>query len=94
MKNPNYNTLVERFVFYVLLFGSVLFLPWWVFFIIAIVALYRLDTFYELILFGIFADSIYATETKSVFGGYTYVYSVVSILLVFLARTLRQRIGF
>lgn len=51
-----------RIVFHLALICSVLFLPWWMSFIFALVSVFMVERFYEVVLYGMLFDVLYGTE--------------------------------
>ncbi len=82
----------KRLAFTGALFVSVFLLPWWVTLCIALIALFYIPSFYELILVGLYFDMIYATPQIGLFS-YTYIGIMVSAVLVLFAHVMRFRLG-
>lgn len=80
-----------RLIAHLTLIVSILFMPWWVtaFFIIAACA--AVPRFYEVILYGIAIDALYASSAG--FHGFAYVWTLVSVLAFLAAGFLRSRLS-
>ena len=76
-----------------ILFGSVLFLPWWVMIIIGIVALFKFNAFYEIVMWGLLADLLYGADV-ALFYNFGLFLSLGVLLLFIVIEFLKSRIRF
>lgn len=81
-----------RVVFNILMFGSILFLPWWVTIIIAIGFLFKFRA-YEVILWGVFADVLYSSAVIS-FSNIQFLFTATFVVFFVLAYFIKKRLMF
>lgn len=84
--------MVFRIVFNILMFLSVLFLPWWVTVIVAMVFLSKFKA-YEIIFWGVFADILYNASVPS-FLNIEYLFTITFIVLLIISHYLKRRLMF
>lgn len=84
--------MILRIAFNVLMFTSVLFLPWWITAIIAISFLFKF-TAYEIILWGVFADMLYSASAPS-FYNIEFLFTISAIVIFVLAYFIKKRLMF
>lgn len=84
--------MVLRIAFNVLMFASVLFLPWWVTVIVAVVFLFKF-TAYEIMLWGVFADVLYSASVPS-FYNIEFLFTIGAIVIFVLAYFIKRRLMF
>jgi len=69
---------------------SILLFPWWITAILAIVACFTIERFYEVMFYGILLDALYGTSLG--IYGFVYVFTVVSVILFFLAEIIKTKV--
>ncbi|PIT96563.1 hypothetical protein COT82_02565 [Candidatus Campbellbacteria bacterium CG10_big_fil_rev_8_21_14_0_10_35_52] len=79
-----------RIIFNVLIFGSVLFFPWWFTIIIAIFFLSVFNA-YEVLFWGLFADMLYGVSTPNFFG-IQFIFTIIFTLFFICARILKKKL--
>ena len=84
-----------RIAYNIALIVSILYLPWWVGALIALVAVFRVRQFFEVMFYGILFDSLYATHTGIYAGiyGFTYVATLYGVIIYSLSLGLRKRLA-
>lgn len=80
-----------RIYFHSALVIASLFLPWWVFAPIMVFACFSIAGFYEVVLYGIAIDVLYASSHG--FHGFAFFWSAFSIAILALAAFLRSRLS-
>mgnify|MGYP006929368560 CR=1 FL=1 len=75
---------------FILLFESLLFFPWWLSLVIALLYLFLFKA-YEVVALGFIADSLFAVPIAS-FSGFLYVYTVLFIILFLVISILKKYI--
>ena len=80
-----------RFFWNIAVIASVLFLPWWVGAVIAVAACFFVNNFYEIIIYGIIADSLYGSK----FGlyGFSYIASLYSAIIFIIIAALKKKLA-
>jgi cell shape-determining protein MreD len=80
-----------RISFNIALVISILFFPWWVFAPLMIAGCFLVPRFYEVFIYGVAFDALYASP----FGlhGFSFVWSLSSALSLALASFLRSRLS-
>lgn len=81
-----------RIIFNLLIFTSILFLPWWFTVIIAISFLFMF-TSYEVILLGLFADILYSSSVPSFFN-IEFLFTIVFIILFIIVYFVKNKLIF
>lgn len=84
--------MIFRIVFNILMFLSVLFLPWWVTVIVAMVFLSKFKA-YEIIFWGVFVDILYSASVPS-FLNIEYLFTITFIVLLIISHYLKRRLMF
>jgi len=84
-------SLAKRIVVDVLLFASILWLPWWCAALVAFGATFIFDWYYEVVVAGFIADSLYGVPNAR-FHGFMFVATGISIILFFAALYARPKI--
>jgi hypothetical protein len=74
-----------------LLFGSVLYFPWWVGMSLALVFFFAFPTYVEMLLAALFTDLLYAAPTER-FGGFLFVLSISSLVVFVLCGILKRHL--
>lgn len=70
--------LYLRIIFNVLMFGSILFLPWWVT-VIAAIAFLAFFNAYEILFWGLFADILYSAPVPD-FLNIEFIFTIIFFL--------------
>lgn len=83
--------MATRIILNILLFASILFLHWWVSIFIALILLV-LHKSYELVLWGIFADSLYSS-VDGLFG-IQFIFTLIFILILLISIPVKKRVIF
>lgn len=83
--------MVIRIILNISLLISILFLPWWVSILLGILILF-LYKFYEIIIWGIFADSLYASIDG--FFGIQFIFTLTFTFLFLISILMKKRIIF
>ena len=81
-----------RIILNVLMFGSVLFFPWWFTIIIAICFLFAFNA-YEVLFWGLLADILYGVSTTNFFG-IRFIFTIIFTLFFIGARILKKRLAY
>ena len=85
--------MLFRLIANVILFASLLFLPWWITIVIALIAVFVYNVFYELILWGVVGDLLYGAGVAS-FYALTSFLSTGALVLFLTAQYLKEKIRF
>jgi hypothetical protein len=80
-----------RIAFNIGLVVSLLYLPWWVGALLAIYACFKVDKFYEVVIYGIFADALYGNRFG--FYGIPYAATLYTVILLSISVTVRKRLS-
>ena len=84
---------MKRVFFDILLFLAVLFLPWWVGVLLAVVGLFVFNNFYEYLIFGVIVFVLYSTPSNRIISSPVY-YSLILTLSFVLIETIKRNIIF
>ncbi len=80
-----------RILFHIALVASILFLPWWVTAIVMLVACFLVSRFYEVIVYAVVFDALYAPPDG--FNGLQYVWVAYASVSLLVASFLRSRLS-
>lgn len=80
-----------RILFHIALIVSVLFFPWWATAVIMLAACFLVSRFYEVVIYAIAFDALYATPQG--FHGFQYAWIVYATVIIFVASFLRSRLS-
>lgn len=80
-----------RIAFIIALILSVLYLPWWVGALVALVACFVIDRFYEVFMYGIAVDALYGSTFG--FHGYMYLGFLFSLFIFTCSLLLRDKLS-
>ncbi len=83
--------LAFRVVVDVLLFGSVLFLPWWIGTSLALIFFFFFPYFVEMLFVSLLTDLLYATPTER-FAGFRFVLSLSSVSIFVFCTILKRHL--
>lgn len=80
-----------RLAFNIALILSLLYLPWWAGAVIALSACFMIGRFYEVVIYGILADTLYGSR----FGwhGFSYVATLYAVVIFAAASVIRKRLA-
>ena len=82
---------MRRLVFNILIILSILFMPWWIGAIVAILGCSFVDRFYEVIVYGILADAFYGT--KFGYHGFQYMATLSAVVIFAAVSTIKKRLA-
>ncbi|PCI29143.1 hypothetical protein COB55_02665 [Candidatus Wolfebacteria bacterium] len=68
-----------------------MFLPWWVTTGVALVALFLIDRFYEVVIFGVLIDILYGAEVSKLFD-FTWAFTAFFAVLLIVISYIRKRV--
>ena len=80
-----------RLSFTILSIISLIFLPWWITALVLIAGCFFVESFYECIVFGILADSLYGTEWS--FHGVPYAATLYALVVFLVVSFIRKRLA-
>ena len=84
---------MNRVVSYIGLIFSIIFLPWWFTLFIAAIFLFYFNHYYELFIFGLFMDFLYAAPQAKYYG-IVFISTALAIALIVAAELLKQRLRY
>jgi hypothetical protein len=82
-----------RLASYLILLASVLSMPWWVSFVLALCFIFYFNHYYEAVFFAFLSDVLYVSPVAK-FGGFALVSFSVVLVAVFLIEFLKKRMVF
>lgn len=82
-----------RVVLDILLFLSLILLPWWLTTLIVVALLFYFPKFYEAIFAGFFMDAVFATSTSTL-ADFQFFFTTLYILLFIIFEVLKPHIRF
>lgn len=74
------------------MFGSILFLPWWITAIVVIGFLFKFKA-YEIMLWGVFADVLYSAPVSN-FYNIQFLFTISAVALFTIAYFIKKRLMF
>lgn len=80
-----------RIAFNITLAISALFLPWWLCMPLMLAAGFVVPRFYEVVIYGMLMDSLYATPSG--FHGFPFVCTAFAVLALMIATAIRSRVS-
>ncbi|MFA6158151.1 MAG: hypothetical protein WC763_00785 [Candidatus Paceibacterota bacterium] len=80
-----------RIAFNITLIISALFFPWWLCVPLMLAACFLVPHFYEVAIYGMLIDSLYATPSG--FHGFPFVWSAFAVLAFVTATAIRSRVS-
>jgi hypothetical protein len=84
------NNYIERILVDLFLLFSLFLLPWWIFWPLAILMLFKYESYYELIFLAVLSDSIYSVPGIFIFS--KYIFTISSITTFFVVSWLKERV--
>lgn len=85
--------MIKRIIFYILVFLSGVFCPWWFTTLFSIGVLYYFKSFNEIVLFGLIMDILYGQLSAS-FHWYDYKFTLFFLILLFTSYFIKKRLKF
>ncbi len=87
---------MQRILFSVALFISILFLPWWISLLLALLFLFMIERYYEIVVFGLAMDILYSSSMSLVLGLFhiPLVFFLCSIILLGCVELLKTKLIF
>ncbi|MDE1874756.1 MAG: hypothetical protein KGI79_00735 [Patescibacteria group bacterium] len=70
---------------------SLLFLPWWTGAIVALSACFLVPNFYEVIVYGILVDALYASRFGE--GGWAHIATIYAVAVFLIGSSVRTRLA-
>ena len=92
--NPSHRTLVLRILSGIFMVMLIAWGYWWIIGIVACIFLFLYNPYYEMILWGICFDALYASPTQSVYDYRTHIAFLISAVLFFVSIFLKKRLAF
>ena len=80
----------QRIIVDAVLLMSLFMLPWWLFVIFALYALFKYDQYYEFIFFGIVFDSVYSVSDIFIFSN--LIFSASSVVIYVMSAWFKERV--
>jgi hypothetical protein len=85
--------MMYRVITDIALFISLFIFPWWFVVVLAVIALFFFNSYYEVIFLGVIIDSLYNAPIAR-FHGFEFVVTIAMVLLYILAEVLKRRLRF
>jgi len=85
--------MIGRILIDILFIFSIFLLPWWLTFLLLIIPLFYFSFYFEIIIFGIFVDALFAVPTNFIFE-FQFVLTLFTTVLFFLVYILKKRMRY